>query len=136
MSSVYAAHTTSTNQEFLTSWKEIACFFGKGVRTVQRWESFGLPVHRPGSGSTVVADPDELRSWARRHENLSHDLLPAKCENLLKDCGSTLKTTRALIAESKVLIASLRELRKGVVHESNKTTTLVAERAMRCRIPL
>jgi len=31
----------------LTSWKEIAAYFGIGVRTVQRWErQFGLPVER------------------------------------------------------------------------------------------
>jgi hypothetical protein len=31
-----------------TSWKEIAAYLGKSVRTVQRWESeFRLPVRRP-----------------------------------------------------------------------------------------
>lgn len=53
-------------QELLSSWKEIAAFFGKGVRTVQRWEvTLGLPVHRPGNiRSIVIADPKELREWA------------------------------------------------------------------------
>jgi predicted DNA-binding transcriptional regulator AlpA len=32
----------------LSSWKDIAQYLGKGVRTVQRWErQFGLPVRRP-----------------------------------------------------------------------------------------
>jgi DNA-binding transcriptional regulator YiaG len=54
------------NQNLLSSWKEIAAFFGKGVRTVQRWETrMGLPVHRPGHiRSIVLADPEELRRWA------------------------------------------------------------------------
>jgi hypothetical protein len=31
----------------LDSWKEIASYLGRGVRTVQRWEcEEGLPVHR------------------------------------------------------------------------------------------
>ena len=32
----------------LSSWKDIAKYMGKGVRTVQRWERhLGLPVRRP-----------------------------------------------------------------------------------------
>jgi hypothetical protein len=52
--------------KLLTSWKEIAAYFGKGVRTVQRWEkSIDLPVHRPGNDRNIVfADPDELKAWA------------------------------------------------------------------------
>jgi hypothetical protein len=50
----------------LTSWKEIARYMGKGVRTVQRWEQdFGLPVRRP-QGSTkkaVLARPCDLDAW-------------------------------------------------------------------------
>jgi hypothetical protein len=31
-----------------TSWKEIAKYLGKGVRTAQRWEhEAGLPIRRP-----------------------------------------------------------------------------------------
>jgi hypothetical protein len=34
-------------EERLDSWKEIAAYLKRGVRTVQRWErSNGLPVHR------------------------------------------------------------------------------------------
>ncbi|WP_263418624.1 response regulator [Terriglobus albidus] len=52
--------------QILSSWKEIASFFGKGVRTVQRWEhNLGLPVHRPegASQNIVLAHPDELSAW-------------------------------------------------------------------------
>jgi hypothetical protein len=55
----------------LTSWKEIAGYIGKGVRTVQRWEKeFGLPVRRPkqGSKSTVLAFPDEIGNWVRSQQ--------------------------------------------------------------------
>ncbi|HEY1807819.1 MAG TPA: hypothetical protein VGG42_04605 [Acidobacteriaceae bacterium] len=50
----------------LTSWKEIAAYLGKGVRTVQRWEKdFGLPVRRPvGSDkSAIIARTRDLDVW-------------------------------------------------------------------------
>lgn len=50
----------------LTSWKEIAMYLGKGVRTVQRWEQqFGLPVRRPNEKvkGIVHATTDELDAW-------------------------------------------------------------------------
>jgi hypothetical protein len=52
----------------LGSWKEIANYLGKGVRTVQRWERHsGLPVHRPSDSKkgVVLAFPKELDRWAR-----------------------------------------------------------------------
>ncbi len=55
----------------LNGWKEIAAFFGKGVRTVQRWErEMALPVHRlPGPRSDIVyALPSELRAWRLEQE--------------------------------------------------------------------
>jgi len=53
----------------LTSWKEIAAYVGKSVRTVQRWESqLGLPVRRPNPGdrNIVLALPEELDRWLLR----------------------------------------------------------------------
>jgi hypothetical protein len=55
-----------TKVERLDSWKEIASYLGRGVRTIQRWErQEGLPVHRlPHSKrGTVYADRDELDGW-------------------------------------------------------------------------
>lgn len=59
-------------QAVLGSWKEIANYLGKGVRTVQRWERCsGLPVHRPSGTSkgVVLAFPTELDQWARRQDH-------------------------------------------------------------------
>ncbi len=50
----------------LDSWKEIAAFLGRGIRTVQRWErDEGLPVHRLAHAErgSVFADPAELTAW-------------------------------------------------------------------------
>ncbi len=53
----------------LNSWKEIATYLGRGVRTVQRWErELNLPVRRPHNHlrSPVIAIPAELDEWMRR----------------------------------------------------------------------
>ncbi len=55
----------------LNSWKEIAAYFGKAVRTVQRWEAeLGMPVHRMGTGrgQSVWAFGDELDRWRESTE--------------------------------------------------------------------
>jgi len=53
----------------LDSWKEIALYLGREVRTCQRWEKFeGLPVHRlqHSKMSSVYAIPGELDEWRHR----------------------------------------------------------------------
>jgi tetratricopeptide (TPR) repeat protein len=54
----------------LDSWKEIAAFLKRDVRTVQRWEKqAGLPVHRHSASRlrTAYAYRSELDEWWRRH---------------------------------------------------------------------
>jgi hypothetical protein len=50
----------------LHGWKDIATYFGRSVRTVQRWErDFGLPIRRYGLGRAelVHAYLDDLERW-------------------------------------------------------------------------
>src|SRR4051794_26163140 len=50
----------------LDSWKEIAAYLGRGIRTVQRWErEEGLPVHRLAHDKrgSVYARREELAAW-------------------------------------------------------------------------
>lgn len=59
--------------KILSSWKEIATFLGKGVRTVQRWEdTLGLPVHRPAGPkrNIVFAKTAELDAWLRQKSSV------------------------------------------------------------------
>ena len=51
----------------LNSWKEIAAFFERDERTVNRWEkTLGLPVHRlPGARGRVYAYTEELARWQK-----------------------------------------------------------------------
>jgi len=56
------------SNEVLNSWKEIAAYLNRGVRTVQRWEiELALPVRRPRgkSRSAVLALRSELDEWIR-----------------------------------------------------------------------
>src|SRR5690348_16963396 len=58
----------------LGSWKEIADYLDKDVRTVVRWEKErGLPVHRmPGSKrSAVFAVTAEIDEWQRNGNGAS-----------------------------------------------------------------
>jgi hypothetical protein len=52
--------------QFLSGWKEIAHYLGRGTRTAQRYErQFGLPVRRPARKprGSVVATRGELDAW-------------------------------------------------------------------------
>lgn len=55
-------------ENLLTSWKEIAVYLDRDVRTCIRWEKkFGLPVHRldKDSKAKVFAYKDEIDRWLR-----------------------------------------------------------------------
>ena len=60
----------------LDSWKEIAAYLGRKVRTLRRWEKTeGLPVHRHfhGTAATVYAYEAELDRWLKgREERKGH----------------------------------------------------------------
>lgn len=71
----------------LSGWKEISTYLRRGVRTVQRWEILGLPVHRIKGGrrSPVIAFAEELDAWEKTAPTrLLHvvDDLKAKVESL------------------------------------------------------
>jgi hypothetical protein len=60
------------NADLLTSWKEIAGYLGKGIRTVQRWElELDRPIRRthgkaPKAG--VMAMRTEIDAWLRARQ--------------------------------------------------------------------
>jgi hypothetical protein len=69
-----------SSAEVLNSWKEIASFLNRGVRTVQRWErELQLPVHRIGKGnrSPVFAFGAEIKLWLHSNKDrVSTELHP------------------------------------------------------------
>jgi phage terminase Nu1 subunit (DNA packaging protein) len=60
----------------LRGWKEIANYMGYSVRTVQRWESLGIPVYRlrqDSPRSPVIADSARLDIWLQKQKPFSPD---------------------------------------------------------------
>ncbi|HLY97569.1 MAG TPA: hypothetical protein VKT33_00740 [Candidatus Angelobacter sp.] len=109
--------SASASNEILNSWKEIAAYLDRGVRTVQRWEAdLHLPVRRPsGRGrSAVIAMRGEIDAWLRacplekRQKHLTTD------ENSALFCQELLNVTRRLRTEvfrsSRELSIALQEL--------------------------
>jgi hypothetical protein len=96
------------DRNVLGSWKEIAAYLGKGVRTVQRWEDdLGLPVRRPNGATkgVVYASPDELDrwldlQWARRTTSI-------KADGPLKEFYSAIKASRELRHANQQLVDEL-----------------------------
>jgi hypothetical protein len=65
----------SVRDGLLDSWKEIAAFLGREVRTVQLWEKReGLPVHRHFhvSRASVHAFRSELVAWRESRRTVRH----------------------------------------------------------------
>ena len=72
------ANETPPNGKRLESWKEIAAYLNREVRTAMRWEKErGLPVHRiPGKRSGVYAQTSEVDAWLRAEAPGSSHGLP------------------------------------------------------------
>jgi len=65
----------------LDTWKEIAVYLGREVRTVQRWQKTeGLPVHRHfhAKASTVYAFKHEVDAWLQRRQPVARETVPRK----------------------------------------------------------
>ena len=97
----------------VSGWKEIAGYLRCGVRTVQRWERRGLPVHRPipGKRSHVVAYSEELDWWVRDHQAR---LAPP--ENVVVSIGYAKKLREQARAGREELRAHMRVLRQEVAN--------------------
>lgn len=99
----------------LGSWKEIAAYLGKGVRTVQRWEQqFGLPVRRPNGRPEriVYATREELdrwlrTEWAERAKSAALFEMTTTETDRLSFSRATIQTSRELLDSSRKLRASL-----------------------------
>src|SRR6185369_810982 len=64
-----AVNVADSSDDRLDSWKQIAAYLKRGVRTVRRWENEeGLPVHRHVHRvlGSVYAYRSEVDAWQRR----------------------------------------------------------------------
>jgi hypothetical protein len=120
----------TVNTPVLTSWKDIARYMGKGVRTVQRWEQdFGLPVRRPlGSNKkAVLARPSDLDAWValRCSSRKQGDCVPGDGGRLpvgaLTSLAAQLQTARMLQTNNRAL---MMEVATALTRLRTQLTTL------------
>jgi hypothetical protein len=118
--------------KMLSSWKEIAHFFGKGVRTVQRWEkTLDLPIHRPpGAPSNVVlARTSDLEEWMHRgpvsRAELDGPMVSANAEAITSLAG--LEREIAYLAEIVGVAVPVADASGSSEERVNALTDVIAE---------
>lgn len=119
-----AASTTreeaNVTADILNSWKEIAAYLGRGVRTVQRWEQeLELPVRRPRgtSRSAVLALKSDLDRWVERaplKQDCEQHVESPHCEKPSAHSRALITKARELAPESSRLVQQLQETVKMV----------------------
>jgi|SRR5437764_354390 len=100
--------------KILNSWKEIARYAGRGVRTVQRWErDLGFPVRRPRhkQRSAVVALPPEIDAWFLK---ASHRAENGAAQHTAYDAHAFRERTQLLLARANTLKANTLSLQEQV----------------------
>ena len=73
--------TVDPDMNRLDTWKEIAVYLGREVRTAQRWSKReGLPVHRHfhARASTIYAFRDEVDAWLEMRRPVTSERAPKK----------------------------------------------------------
>jgi hypothetical protein len=101
----------------LSSWKEIAGYVGKSIRTVQRWERESqFPVRRPRNGKgAVLAYTNELDAWVRTQAAVQATTRAASDIEQLRDLAAVLQ------AENQELLQELQAFRVAKsVNKSNR----------------
>jgi hypothetical protein len=99
----------------LTTWKDIARYVGKGVRTVQRWErGLGFPVRRtkPGEKGIVLAVPREIDCWVKSQQFTGGQLNTPESDSatLLRSLHELRIENRELRSENRDLLRQLANL--------------------------
>jgi DNA-binding transcriptional MerR regulator len=114
----------------LTSWKEVAAYMGRSIRTVQRWEKFGLPVRRltKSSRSSVLANSRDIDIWlANAH---AHGFATKQSREQIFLRGALAET----LAMHRVLQAEMAKLRDER-HEELRTLKHTLQRLIDTMTP-
>lgn len=107
------ASPSPASADVLNSWKEIAAYLKRGVRTVQRWEAdLGLPVRRPRgtSRSAVIAVRSDIDQWLNS--------FPAQSATQRSQKNGLHSQRKAIDRQSQIReeIARSRSLRREMAH--------------------
>ena len=89
--------------ERLDSWKAIAAYLNRTVRTVQRWQREGLPVHRHQHTKlgSIFAIPEELDEWCRQRAAVGAALTQRDHYHLLSRHHLAARTVESLQKSAK-----------------------------------
>jgi chromosome segregation ATPase len=108
----------------LSGWKEIASHLNQGIRTAQRWEHLGLPVHRVGSGrrSPVIAFAEELDAWeqaAPRHlldeiQDLKNQVAALQAELRSLKGGKRVTDLQEMVKQARAMRETATGMRKAL----------------------
>lgn len=112
----------------LNSWKEIANYLGRGVRTVQRWErDLRLPVHRPKGKdrSAVLAFPEELDKWLQQTPVRSAEMF-AGFQPARREATAPTRDPDVLIADVRSTTARAQKLMESLVQAAGRHQALTA----------
>ncbi len=100
-------------EDVLNSWKEIATYLNRGVRTVQRWESeLGLPVRRPRGRrrSAMIAMRSDIDKWLKACPISARELMASDAP-LRTQGPSDRLVVHAEIQRARSLCATLHQSR-------------------------
>jgi len=97
------------DRDRLDSWKEIAVYLDRAVRTAQRWKKGeGLPVHRHfhAKASSVYAFKHEIDAWLRSRSRATSEPAPDKecSEPTAETLNPTLLVAARMPAKSQLLL--------------------------------
>ncbi len=109
------AQSVDSRGDRLESWKEIASYLGREVRTAQRWEKReGLPVHRHvhAKASSVWAFRHEIDAWL--HSRIRAASEPAQKEEYPERAAESLNPTLPTAARMPVKWQSWQNAAAGV----------------------
>ena len=121
---MYSDRRNAEQPKFLSGWKDIATYLGKGVRTVQRYErDLCLPVRRPAgkNRAAVIATKAELDAWVGASQIRETFRLARVSSNMPE---SFVREIRQSVTEMHQLRENMTALRKelrasvGALHES------------------
>ncbi len=125
--------TSTGKRRKLDSWKAIADYLARDVRSVQRWEhARGLPVYRvPGAKSGgVFAYTDELDEWLHRGRDSQAEAQP---EEPSADAGRIENFSRSQILENRHVSSEQPESGKRS-YRPGRTLAVIAAAAILCAI--
>ncbi len=125
--SISERSTVVSQSTVLTSWKEIARYLGKGVRTAQRWEQhLGLPVRRPigaSQKSAVLLHREEVDVWLATRFS-ARPIVGVETSKK----HVPLSTARSVLQESVRKASELRMAQHALTLQISESVRLLAQR--------